>query len=63
MRKSLVSAAVLATLTFSGVAQAAEIISGTLSGTIAQGIDTLGYFGVAGANHSGAAVSFTFSYN
>lgn len=62
-RTAFLPAAFLAALTFGGVARADVYISDTVNGSVTSGIDYLGYFGAPDADLTGAAVSYTFSYD
>lgn len=69
MRTAFLSAVTLAALAFSGIARADVYVSETINGTVAGNngitspIDYQGYFGPAGADLTGAAVSLTFTYD
>lgn len=62
MRTGLLSVAAIAAVVFSGAAQAG-VISETFTGFISSGTDSLGYFGTAGTNLAGDAVTFSFTYD
>jgi hypothetical protein len=62
MRTGLLTAAAIAAVAFSGVAQA-SVLTETFTAFINSGTDSVGAFGAAGANLAGDTVTFSFSYN
>ncbi len=62
MKMGILTALMATAIIGTGVAQA-DIISETVTGTVFSGTDAGGFFGTAGADLTGASVSYTFSYD
>jgi hypothetical protein len=57
------AATAIAVLALSAQAQAGAIVTETLNGTITGGVDSLGFFGTAGADLTGDAIALSFIFD
>ena len=63
MNLKRLAATAIAVLALSAPAQAGAIVTETLNGTITGGVDSLGFFGTAGADLTGDAIALSFIFD